>query len=149
MRWVLALFGSLRDGSPCPRVGAVRRRRGRPSYFFPRLEGLEDRRLPSTVTNLAGTGPRSLREAIAATPPGRTVDFQEGLSGTMTLTSDTLTIAKDLTLQGPGADRITVSGNDAFTVFDIAPTFDVGISGLTVVKGLASRGGGISNRGLL
>src|SRR6516225_7568515 len=48
------------------------------------LEGLQDRSLPSTVVNLADDGPGSLRQATLDTPAGGTVDFQEGLTGTIT-----------------------------------------------------------------
>jgi hypothetical protein len=44
--------------------------------FRPRLERLEDRCLPSTVTNLNDAGPGSLRQAILDTPGGGTVNFQ-------------------------------------------------------------------------
>jgi hypothetical protein len=127
----------------------VRHPRGRPAWFRPRLEGLEDRRLPSTVTNLADAGPGSLREAIATTDPGGTVDFEPGLAGTIALTIGTLTIAKDLTITGPGSAVITVSGSHASTVFRIDPTFDVAIAGLTVAEGAGASGGGISNDGTL
>src|SRR6516225_8501060 len=88
------------------------RRRSRP-----RVETLEGRCLPSTVTNLLDAGPGSLRDAIATTPAGGTVDFQPGLTGTITLTSGELAINEDLTITGPGADVITVSGNNASRVF--------------------------------
>jgi hypothetical protein len=67
------------------------------------LELLEGRCVPSTVTNLADAGPGSLRDAIAMTPSGGTVDFQAGLSGTITLTTGELDINKDLTIDGPYA----------------------------------------------
>jgi hypothetical protein len=53
------------------------------------LELLETRRLPSTVTNLSDHDPGSLRDAIASTPAGGTVDFQRGLTGTITRRSST------------------------------------------------------------
>jgi hypothetical protein len=117
----------------------------------PCLEALEDRCLPSTVMNLNDSGPGSLRDAIASTPSGGTVDFQPGLSGTLPLTSGELAIGKDLTIAGPGAGVLTVSGSHAWRVFDIAGAFTVGIAGLTVADGVAPgpdyRGGGIYNNG--
>src|SRR6516162_2566653 len=77
------------------------------------LELLETRCLPSTVTNLSDHDPGSLRDAIATSPNGGTVDFQPGLSGTIVLTTGELAISKDLTIEGPGANVITVSGNHA------------------------------------
>jgi hypothetical protein len=113
-----------------------------------RLELLEDRSVPSTVSNLSDSGPGSLRQAIIDTPAGGTVDFQPGLSGTITLAGTELVIDKGLTIAGPGAGVITVSGNHASRVFDIAATFTVAISGLTITNGFYA-GGGIYNAGTL
>jgi hypothetical protein len=111
--------------------------------FRPRLEHLEDRAVPSTVTTLGDSGTGSLRDAILNTPAGGTVDFQPGLTGTITLTSGELAVGKDLTITGPGAGVITVSGNHASRVFDITAG-SVAISGLTVADGfdVADNGGG-------
>lgn len=113
------------------------------------LEALESRCVPSTVTSLADAGPGSLRYAIATTPPGGTVDFDAGLSGTITLTSGTLAIAQDVTIAGPGADVMSVSGNNLFQVFNVAPGVTVTISGLTIADGRSPLGGGIYNAGTL
>ena len=64
----------------------------RPFVHRPRLEMLEGRCLPSTVTNLNDAGAGSLRQAILDTPAGGTVDFQPGLSGTITLTSQSIPV---------------------------------------------------------
>src|SRR5262245_59608038 len=92
------------------------------------LEALEGRLVPTTVTNLNDAGAGSLRQAILDTDSGGAVDFQPGLSGTITLTTGELAIGKDLTLAGPGASVLTVSGNHASRVFDIAASFMVDIS---------------------
>src|SRR5262249_42803316 len=117
------------------------------------LEALEARCLLSTVMNLADDGPGSLRDAIAVTPSGGTVDFRPGMSGTITLNTGELLIDKDLTVAGPGASVITVSGNHASRVFNVAAPFTVVISGLTIaqgsVTGTPANGGGIFNAGTL
>ncbi len=129
---------------------ASRKKMGR-SRWRPVVETLEDRCLLSTVTNLDDAGPGSLRQAIVDTPTAGTVDFADGLSGTITLTSAPLTINKLLTIAGPGADVITISGNHARQVFNIPAPFTVAISGLTIANGNSgpSSGGGISNGGAL
>jgi hypothetical protein len=117
------------------------------------VEALEARWVPSTVTNLMDSGPGSLRDAIAGTPAGGSVDFQPDLSGTIVLTSGELSIGKDLTIAGPGADVITVSGNNASRVFHITASSTVAISELTIANGRVSGsgafGGGIDIEGML
>jgi predicted outer membrane repeat protein len=92
-----------------------------------------------------------LRQAILDTPSGGTVDFQPSLSGPIILTTGGLSISKDLTMTGPGADIITVSGNRAFRVFLISANFTVELSGITIANGGApgQPGGGIANAGTL
>lgn len=101
-----------------------------------------------TVTHTNDSGPGSLRDAIATSAPGDTIDF--GVTGTITLSS-TLVIDKDLTISGPGAASLSVSGNNSIVVFVTAYNTNVTISGLTVTRGFnADRGGwggGIVNRG--
>lgn len=108
-----------------------------------------------TVTILEDTvdstdGETSLREAIANVDDGGTITFQEGLTGTITLTGGELTITRNLTIIGPGADVLTVSGDDSVRVFNIGEStitdIEVEISGLTITAGRASTGGGIRNR---
>jgi hypothetical protein len=115
----------------------------------PSLELLENRWLPSTVTNLLDAGPGSLRDAIATTPSGGVVDFQPGLTGAIALTSGGLTINKDLSITGPGASVIAVSGGAAHQVLNVAASRTVSVSGLTIREGKAAHGGGIANFGTL
>ena len=76
------------------------------------LESLESRTVLSTVTNLMDAGTGSLRQAIADTPAAGTVDFDPGLSGTITLTTGQLMLTRNLILTGPGVDAIMVSGGN-------------------------------------
>ena len=85
-----------------------------------------------TVTNLADSGAGSLRSAIAA---GGTVTFAPGLSGTIVLAGQ-LEIDKNLTIAGPGARALTVSGNDATRVFHVSGTgVEATIRDLTIRDG--------------
>lgn len=106
-----------------------------------------------TVTTLADSNDGScaatcsLRDAITAAASGDTIVFQQGLTGTVTLSS-TLAITQNLTVQGPGAAHLTISGNSAVPVFTIGSA-DVHISGLTIADGLGASAGGIVNAGAL
>jgi parallel beta-helix repeat protein len=103
-----------------------------------------------TVTNLNDDGAGSLRQAIVdanGLVGTDTIRFQEGLTGTITLTTGQLAITDSLDLEDPGA-TITVSGNNASRVFYIYSSLaeiDVSISGLTITGGNADSGAGIIN----
>jgi hypothetical protein len=84
----------------------------------------------------------SLREAIASATPGATITFAESATGTITLTS-TLQINKNLTITGPGAAQLTVSGDNAHRVFTFGAGVTASLSGLTIADGSAANGGGI------
>jgi hypothetical protein len=131
-------------------------RAGRSRMSHLRFECLETRNLLSTFTvlNLADSGAGSLRSAIAAaeTNPGADViEFAKGVKGTITLTSGELLITQDLTLEGPGAKKLTVSGNQTSRIFNVGGGTDastaitVSISGLTLADGRADGGGGITH----
>jgi hypothetical protein len=106
-----------------------------------------------TVTTLADAGPGSLRGAIADVAPGGTVAFAAGLSGTITLTSGEIPIGKGVTVAGPGAQRLTVSGNDSSRIFNVNTAGDVTVEGVTLTKGFATstvsnaRGGAVTMSG--
>jgi uncharacterized repeat protein (TIGR01451 family) len=97
-------------------------------------------------------GDLSLREAIAASLPGDVIDFDPSLSpATITLDSGLggLAITRSLSITGPGADDITVSGADLVRVFIVndanaGPYISVSISDLTIANGnVDDAGGGI------
>jgi predicted outer membrane repeat protein len=123
------------------------------------LECLEDRWLPSTLTvlNNLDSGAGSLRAEIAAAHIGDTIVFAPSLDGqTITLTSGELLIKHNLTITGPGARQLAVSGNNASRVFEVSKTANsVTLSGLTIRNGvangvgLAGEGGGILNHSTL
>ncbi len=133
----------MRTFLPTRRQSAGRRPpRLRGARLTPQLEVLEDRSLPSafTVINLGDTGAGSgsqgdLRYCIDqanALPGADVINFAGGLTGTIRLGSE-LPITDDLTVDGPGADNLTVSGNDATRAFRVSGAgTDVAISGLTV-----------------
>jgi hypothetical protein len=110
----------------------------------PQLDALEDRWMPSTltVTSLADHGHGTLRAEIAAAHSGDTIDFAPGLDGnTITFTTGELVINKNLTIQGPGASQLTVSGNQSSRIFEVDGTSSVSLSGLTLDDGYSGVGG--------
>ena len=104
------------------------------------------------VTNSLDSGAGSLRDAIKHANSGDTIQFDSSLNGqTITLTSGELAITKSLTIEGPGPDKLAISGNCSSRVFRVdqnqKPVI-VTIAGLTIENGLdagAASGGGILN----
>ena len=114
------------------------------------------------VTNTTDGSAGSLREVIAAAMPGDTIVFQIPTSDpgydpatgvhTISLTSAGLTIAKNLTIRGNGANivvqRSTAAGTPLFGIFNITAG-DVTLTRLTIRGGRAGSppgtGAGIRN----
>ena len=114
------------------------------------VQTLESRRLLSalTVTIAADSGHGSLRDEIAHAKSGDTINFASSLKGqTITLTSGELLINKGLTIQGPGASQLTISGGNHSRVFDVTASQPVVLTGLTISNGDSFQGGGIFNAG--
>ena len=72
-------------------------------------------------------------------------------TGTITLSGEIDVYYDGLDIQGPGADQITVSGDNAYRIFDFYdfddPGEQVGVSGLTLTDGSGSDGGAIASSG--
>jgi predicted outer membrane repeat protein len=102
-----------------------------------------------TVLNTLDKGSGSLRNTIAGAKDGDVIVFDSSLEGqTITLISDELSINKDLAIQGPGADMLTISGNSTNRIFEIVEGATVSIAGLTMSHGRAlARGGAGGDRG--
>jgi predicted outer membrane repeat protein len=144
-------------------AGLLRKHRPSRSKPQPRYlaEPLESRYLLATftVTSLNDSGDGSLRQAIAdanANPDADLINFTPDVLGTITLTTGQLEITTDLSIEGPGADMLAVSGNDASRVFKVAFGATAQINGLTITGGRAvihpypnNSGGGIYNEGIL
>lgn len=99
------------------------------------------------VTSLADSGPGSLRQAIVDANASAGADvIAFAATGTIVLAGGELSIADDLTVQGPGAGRLAIDGNGSSRVLAISGTgTDVTISGLTIRNGAVTgaNGGGI------
>ena len=76
------------------------------------------------VCNTNDRGPGSLRQAILDASPGDTINFAPSVT-TVTLTSGELVINKNLTITGPGANRLTITTKPpafvSFRIFNISP----------------------------
>ena len=133
----IALWSWCKRFSPQRRCGGWQRRLGLERldnrartaarrWFSPVLEVLEARTVLSTltVTNLNDSGAGSLRAEIGLANPNDVIEFTNGLQGVILLTSP-LKIGQNLTIDGPGASTITISGGNDVRVFSItggAPT---------------------------
>jgi predicted outer membrane repeat protein len=120
-------------------------------------EALESRIAPATIIvtsllddNGAGT---TLREAIVqanGTAAPDTIKFDPTVfvpGSTIVLNGTEIDITSTLTIQGPGVDRLTISGNNASRIFDIADSDPAvlrptAISGLMLLDGNAPGSGG-------
>jgi hypothetical protein len=170
---VLQAIGLVRGGKPSRRKARADRHRNRAVLG---LEALEDRLTPAsfTVNTLLDTadanigngvaqdalGMTSLRAAIqegnASQDASITINFQQGLNGTIALGTALPTLNRDFGIIGPGAATLTVKRSDAagtaaFRIFDTSVFSDSVISGLTITNGHVpnSFGGGIRSDGSL
>lgn len=83
-----------------------------------------------TVTNTNDSGPGSLRQALAVAYDGDRIIL--AVSGAITLTGGGLAVTKNVTISGPGANQLSIDGNQALFVFGIFPQRTVNISGLRI-----------------
>jgi hypothetical protein len=159
--WTPRLRYLASESPPKPQGSAGR---GRRRSFVPRLEALEGRDVPSTltVTNLNDTGiagAGSLRGELAAAQSGDTIDFQSGLHGSVLLGS-TLNLARNVAIQGnldaAGNPLVTVDGQHRVRDVTVNSGVTASLFGLAIANGYAQytnsdvvQGGGILNQGTL
>jgi predicted outer membrane repeat protein len=107
-----------------------------------------------TVTSAADSGPGTLREAIGLSIDGDTIDFSPTLDNVPIVVgaTGTLEINKNITVQGRGADKTIIDGQNARNVLRISfkqsgascisvgQTVNVTISGVTIRNGASTSG---------
>ena len=137
----------LRRGRPVRRNSSARRLQ---------LECLENRlTLSAVVTSSADSmAAGTLRNAIANAAAGETITFANNVHS-INLTLGDLPISTSLKIEGPGANRLTISGNEASRIFDVVGGTTVTITDLTIANGMVDTsanptiatwgGGGILN----
>ncbi len=127
----------------------------------PRVEPLEDRTLMSTchVTRLSDTGNgkgfrgdlRYCINKVNAEPGPDVIDFT--VTGTINLNGALPDLASELSVQGPGAESLTVRRDTGgqYQIFSVDASATVQIADMTIRGGSApgGRGGGIFNSGIL
>jgi hypothetical protein len=116
----------------------------------------------TVVTNGGDSGAGSLRDVISKACAGSTITFNiptsdpgyDSATGIfkVTLTSGELLINENLTIQGTGANVLTVMrskavGTPDFRIFNVASGNTFNLSGLTVSNGKGGNGGGLLNTG--
>ena len=98
-----------------------------------------------TVTTRSDSGTGSLRQMLTtanANPDADTIVFGPAVTGTIALTSGELPVSGAVTIDGPGARVLTISGTSSSRIFNIADGATVGIEGLTIIDGVTSQDGG-------
>jgi predicted outer membrane repeat protein len=117
------------------------------------------------VTNTNNSGPGSLRQAVLdanATATAEHIIFDASFNSpqTITLTTGDIVLAgsgnANVTIIGPGANLLTVSGNNNSRIFSILENSVVNISGMTLTGGNGGSsgpgngfGGAVNNQGVL
>ena len=103
-----------------------------------------------TVTNLNDAGTGSLRAAITSADADNAgaIVFASGVTGTITLQSPLPNVALastgTMTITGPGAGKLTISGNNQYQILAVA-TGTLNVSGLSFVDGFVGASNGYNN----
>ncbi len=111
--------------------------------------------LGPVVSTTADSGPGSLRQAVSDANPGDTITFLLSMPATITLTSGSITLLRNVTISGPAgtapsggrrvklpAATVTISGGNNSRVFGVASGITATISNLTVTQGSTASGNG-------
>lgn len=109
------------------------------------VDTLADGSLPGQCTLRDALVSANTDTATAACAAGSGADeivFQSGLSGTITLTGGFLPIQSEVTISGPGADQLTISGNNVDRVFYAVNSSGAVIDRLRLTDGSTAHVGG-------
>lgn len=93
-----------------------------------------------TVTNCNDSGTGSLRAEVAAAPAGHSITFASAVTSCspIVLTSGPITLTRNVTITGPGASALAISGDGLVQVFSVSSAVtNSAITGLTIENGNA------------
>jgi hypothetical protein len=95
-----------------------------------------------TVTTTADAGAGSLRQTVSElnAVDADTLRFAPNVKGTITLTSGVITIGSSCIVQGPGAWKLAVDGNNADRVFIASQNKKIELNDLTVTGAKSTEG---------
>ncbi len=91
-----------------------------------------------TVANPLDNGPGSLRATIAAAAAGDVIQFDPSLNGQVILLATPLTVSRQLRIDGPGAEQLSISGGNRIRIF--FATAPLTLTGLTLKNGRGDGG---------
>jgi len=93
-----------------------------------------------TVQNTADSGVGSLRQAVADANSGDTIKFDPSVSGTITFGSRIKPLVPELTIVGPGAGKLTLSGGQQTGTLESGQFLysKLTLSGLTVANAVTA-----------
>ena len=101
-----------------------------------------------SVTNCNDSGAGSLRAEVAAAPSGHVITFASSVTSCspILLTSGPITLTKNVTITGPGASALAISGDGLVQVFSVSSAVNNStITGLTIENGNAGPGANGAN----
>ena len=112
--------------------------------------------LSSVVTNIADSGPGTLRAAISNAPSGTTITFGTNLSGSTILLTNEIVVSNNVTIDATSlSGGLTLSGGNVTRIFFVASGSSLALRDLTLAGGngagadLNGQGGAIDNAGTL
>ena len=137
-RWLLALpliaLGACTDAPAGPRI---------PSLSGPNAN-LGD--VITVTTTSGGKDIGSLRWAVAQASGGEVIRFAPELAGATIVVDSTIPVLYPITIEGPSANGVTISGGGAWHIFEVGPSLPsvTTFRNLSLVngKGSGSAGGG-------
>ncbi len=88
-----------------------------------------------TVTNTSDGASGSLRNAVASAAAGDTIVFALPAPSTINLSGGQIVLDKNLTITGPGADRLTLKGVAGSRIFRVSASVVANLSGFTITGG--------------